>query len=159
MKKIIPQTVIAVCFVLIVLTMMSMTHPIKDLPEPKLNKSYYINEFKLASIKTPCTGVVRYYSGQGFIVDMGVFMQQYYEKADSNEYNPTSRNMTLLPPNALAYENVRGYDCEDMAFGTYCLAGMYSNVECEPYLNNNLTHIGMDCIIDVGYGDFYRIRT
>lgn len=113
---------------------------------PSMSES--LANFQALSIETPCTGIVSFYSGEGFLSDIGRAWVRYDEIYDA-DWSYIDSESTLYPPGAMIY-GPEGYDCEDFAHLTYCLAGMYPGITCRPYasaVTPEEGHLGMVCIV------------
>jgi hypothetical protein len=115
-------------------------------------KSSADNEFTLEewwakSLETPCTGVERFYSGEGFMQDWNSMITKY-----NSIYSYTGEEIVGIKPPSAMSGNATSYDCEDMAHATRCLAEKYG-ITCSFWMRQNTGavvpksegHLGVCC--------------
>jgi len=102
------------------------------------------------SLETSCNGVERFDTGLGFMQDWTDMLNKYdsvYGESDEEEIN-------MQPPSAM-FGNVSGYDCEDIAHATMCLAERY-DINCSFWMRQNVGpvvpkdtgHLGICCDVE-----------
>lgn len=110
-----------------------------------------VGEWWGLSLETSCDGMASYYSGRGFLRDWRVMIKKYNALYS---YNGMEEVSLKCPREMGAY----GYDCEDMAHASRCLAELYS-VNCSFWINEpegtivplKKGHLGICCDTSSGW--------
>ena len=110
-------------------------------------KSTVISDWENRSNSTSCRGVELFDTNESFLSDWKGMMTKYYEVYGADD-NP---QMKLLSPAAM-FEKAKGFDCEDMAHASRCLAKEH-DVDCRFWVEEPLGelipdkrgHLGICC--------------